>query len=410
MIGVIADDLSGAAEIGAIGLRHGLNAEIVIHGQPSGAADLVCVDTDSRSRTSEEAAQRVGAAVRLLKNAGAEWIYKKVDSVLRGHVVVEVDALMAELEMNRALLVPANPSRARVVRNGRYYVEGRPIHETEFGHDPEYPRFSSKILELLERTTAGRVKVIRTRDSLPSNGIIVGEATKTADLQLWSEKRLQRTVLAGAAEFFATVLRAKGYSLATADKGTEMFSPETRELFVCGSASKASRNFIRTARLRKTPVFSLPSELAWGAEFTDIAKEAVARRAISAFDQNPRVILNVGLPSMRGPEAARRLTAHLAQLAEAVLNEVEVSHIFAEGGATGAALVQRNGWERLTVLRELAPGVARLAIAGERSTVLTIKPGSYVWPMEVRKKFQVPGSKLQIKLSEPDIAEEFLPK
>ena len=410
MIGVIADDLSGAAEIGAVGLRHGLSAEIVVGGRPSGQADIVCVDTDSRSRTSEEAAQRVASAARLLKDAGADWIYKKVDSVLRGHVVVEIDALMAALEVNRALLVPANPLRGRVVRKGRYYVEGRPIQETEFGQDPEHPRLSAKILDLLERTTAGPVKVIRARGTLPPAGIVVGEASKTADLQSWAEKRMLRTVLAGAAEFFAAVLQAKGHSLAAIRDNAEALLPETRELFVCGSASKASRNFLRAARMRKTPVFSLPSELAWGAEFTDIAKEAVARRAIAAFEENSRVILNVGLPSMRGPEAARRLTAHLAQLAEAVLNEVNVSHIFAEGGATGAALVQRSGWKRLSVLRELAPGVARLAVSGEHSTVLTIKPGSYVWPMEVRKKFQAPNSKLQTQLSEPDIAEEFLPK
>ncbi|HEY9508484.1 MAG TPA: four-carbon acid sugar kinase family protein [Verrucomicrobiae bacterium] len=410
MIGVIADDLSGAAEIGAVGLRHGLSAEIITSGQPSGRADIVCVDTDSRSRTSEEAAERVMAAARLLKDAGAAWIYKKVDSVLRGHVVVEIDALMTALELNRALLVPANPSRARIVRNGRYYVEGRPIQETEFGHDPEHPRGSSKILELLERTTAGPVKMIRTRDSLRSAGIFVGEATKTADLQSWAERRILRTVLAGAAEFFAAVLQAKGNSLAVIPHEPEAVRPERRELFVCGSASKASRNFLREARMCKTPIFSLPSELAWGAEFTEIAKDAVARRAIAAFEQSSRVILNVGLPSMRGPEAARRLTAHLAQLAEAVLSEVEVSHIFAEGGATGAALVQRSGWNRLTVLRELAPGIARLAIPSEHSTVLTIKPGSYDWSMEVRTKIPAPNSKLQVQLQEPEMAEEFVPK
>ncbi len=33
MIGVIADDLTGAAELGAVGLRHGLQAEIIEAGQ-----------------------------------------------------------------------------------------------------------------------------------------------------------------------------------------------------------------------------------------------------------------------------------------------------------------------------------------------------------------------------------------
>jgi uncharacterized protein YgbK (DUF1537 family) len=86
---------------------------------------------------------------------------------------------------------------------------------------------------------------------------------------------------------------------------------------------------------------------------------------------------------MRGAESARMLTQHLVQLAELVLRGAGVDSVYAEGGATGAALVQRMGWPRLNVLRELAPGVAQLGVAGER-TVLTIKPGSYVWPVEVR--------------------------
>jgi hypothetical protein len=38
------------------------------------------------------------------------------------------------------------------------------------------------------------------------------------------------------------------------------------------------------------------------------------------------------------------------------------------------------GWSRLTVLRELAPGVATLAVETGESIQLTIKPGSYAWP------------------------------
>ena len=71
MIGVIADDLTGAAELGAVGLRHGLRAEIVRSAQPGGEADLVCVDTDTRSCKPEEAASRAGSAARMLRAAGA---------------------------------------------------------------------------------------------------------------------------------------------------------------------------------------------------------------------------------------------------------------------------------------------------------------------------------------------------
>jgi uncharacterized protein YgbK (DUF1537 family) len=384
MIGVIADDLSGAAEIGALGLRHGMSAEIVIRGQPSGRADLVCIDADSRSNSSDEAARRIAGATRLLRDAGAEWIYKKVDSVLRGHVTAEVEAMITALEVNRALLVPANPSRGRIIRNGRYYVEGRPIHETEFGRDPEHPRTSARIHELLEPSVTFPVQIARWREAFPSTGIVVGEATKSADLEAWAQKRISRRALAGAAEFFGALLRAKGFSLAEISPVAGAPDVPQRELFVCGTTSRSARLFIRSAKARHVPVFSLPSELVWGAEFTEVARMAVARRAIDAFNQCPRVILNVGLPSMRGPEAARMLTQHLVQLAETVLRETGVRQIYAEGGATAAALVQRMGWSRLAVLQELAPGVARLGIE-DGQTYLTVKPGSYVWPPEVRK-------------------------
>jgi uncharacterized protein YgbK (DUF1537 family) len=110
MIGVVADDLSGAAEIGAVGLRHGLIAELVVSGQPSGRADLVCMDTDSRSCTSDEAGQRAAAAARQLVGAGAQHIYKKVDSVLRGRVLPELEAMMKSFarprDQGRALFHP----------------------------------------------------------------------------------------------------------------------------------------------------------------------------------------------------------------------------------------------------------------------------------------------------------------
>src|SRR5947209_4950418 len=93
MIGVIADDLTGAAELRGVGLRHGFKAEVIIHGGCKSEADLVCVDTDSRSCTAKEAARRAAAAALELREAGAEWVYKKVDSVLRGQVVAEVRAL-----------------------------------------------------------------------------------------------------------------------------------------------------------------------------------------------------------------------------------------------------------------------------------------------------------------------------
>jgi len=380
MIGVIADDLTGAAELGAMGLRHGLRAEIVVKGKPSGEADLVCMDTDSRSCVPEEAGRRAASAAKLLRDAKARWIYKKVDSVLRGQVTAEVESVMKELRLKRALLLPANPSLGRKIKDGRYFVRGRLIHKTEFARDPEHPRTSSRVLELLNPPQNIPICVSNLRDAMPGAGIVIGEAATPRDVRRWALLRDSRTLSAGGSEYFGALLTAEKKK--TVSPAAEVFSNGAfhRKLFVCGTGSQSSRKFVRAARECGTPVFSLPLELMWSAEFTPGAAEVISQRVVSMFQSNSRVILNGGLPPVRETSVARRLSDHLVQIAELVLRQVEVGHVYAEGGATAAELVRRMGWARLSALREPAPGVATLAIEGHESQLLTVKPGTYAWP------------------------------
>jgi uncharacterized protein YgbK (DUF1537 family) len=379
MIGVIADDLTGAAEIGAVGLRHGLCAEIVRHGRPGNGADLVCVDTDSRACDPAEAAKRAAAAAKLLRAAGARWIYKKVDSVLRGQVTAELEAVMKQLKLLRALLLPANPSLGRTIKDGHYFLRGRPIHKTEFARDPHFPRRSSQVLRLVKIPETFAMRVMNGDRLLMDGTILIGDAETSADVHSWTSSFDARMLPAGGSEFFNALLEVEN-PVAENGHGEGWKNAPGREFFVIGTSTQAARKFVVTARQRKTPVLSLPQELAWGAEFTPAAVEAVSQRVIGAFAGHDRVILNVGLPPVRDAQVAQRLSHQVVCVAQRVLRQVPVARIFAEGGATAAELVRCMDWARLEVVRELAPGVATLAVNAERSILLTIKPGSYSWP------------------------------
>ena len=382
MIGVIADDLTGAAEIGAVGLRHGLRAEIVRIGKPSGRADVVCMDTDSRSSPAEEAARRTAEAAKELRGAGAQWIYKKVDSVLRGHVTAEMEAVMRELKLSRALLVPANPSLGRTIRNGHYFVGGKLIHKTEFARDPEYPRRSSQVLHLLKVPEEFTIRLAKDERLLSGRGIVIGEAALSQEVLEWAAMfEPEEMLAAGGSEFFSALLSRQKPTAGIAVKNPPS-SPPGRELFVCGASTVSSRKFVSAARRSKQPVFTLPVELIWGAEFTPATVAAVTRRVVAAFESHSRVILAVGLSNVRHVEVAKRLSRNVVELAERVIKSVPVARVFAEGGATAAELVRRMGWSRLTVERELAPGVATLTVEHDQRLLLTIKPGTYAWPAQ----------------------------
>ena len=55
MIAVIADDFTGAAEIGGVGLRYGLRVVIETSVQQQAEADLHIIATNSRSLNPDEA-------------------------------------------------------------------------------------------------------------------------------------------------------------------------------------------------------------------------------------------------------------------------------------------------------------------------------------------------------------------
>ena len=379
MIGVIADDLTGAAELGAVGLRLGLKAEILRNNQPGSAAELVCVDTDSRSCTKAEAAKRAAAAAKLLQAAGARWIYKKVDSVLRGNVTAEVEAVMRELGLNRALVLPANPSLGRVIRDGEYFVQGKPIHKTEFARDPEYPRRTAQVLRLLDAPQHFLLRLANGELTVPENTLMVGQADSPEKVRAWARAREDSLLSVGGSEFFGALL-SEELHCAAPPVAEEFQFGEHRQLFICGTASKAGRHLVRSARKARVPVFTLPQELMWGNDFSQGAHEAISQRVVQAFASGRRVVMGVGLPPVRNVQAARQLSGSLVDIAERVLKQVEIKYVFAEGGATSAELVRRMKWSRLEVRREWAPGVATLAVADENPIWLTIKPGSYSWP------------------------------
>jgi len=377
MIGVVADDLTGAAEIAAVGLRYGLRAEVMLEGKP-GQADLVCFDTDSRSHSPKAAARRAASAAETFSDGGVHWVYKKVDSVLRGHVTAEIEAIAKQLRAKRILLVPANPSLGRTIRSGAYFINRKPLDQTEFARDPEYPRRSANVLELLGPTTLP-IQVCQPGDTLPKNGIIVGEAESPADLERWASRRTEVDLLAGGAEFFAALLSEAGYAGRRNEADDWRDAEIEKKLIISGTNSDASREFIEAAKKQGTPVFSLQSSLAQGAQLEPTDCRELAQEVGTAFDFKRSVILQIGLPQVTSIVVARRLATYLVQVAEEVLRENVVKGLYVEGGATATELVRRMGWTRLRVLRELAPGVVTLAPATAEWLTLTIKPGSYAW-------------------------------
>jgi uncharacterized protein YgbK (DUF1537 family) len=140
MIVVIADDLTGAAELAGIGLRYNLDTELFMSSIQTGDVpiSLFVVCTDSRSMNKENARSVSDRVAKEVRSMAPDRVYKKIDSVFRGHVLDELKCEMKQLGLKRALIIGANPSLGRTIRDGKYFINGELISETDFGTDPEF--------------------------------------------------------------------------------------------------------------------------------------------------------------------------------------------------------------------------------------------------------------------------------
>ena len=119
-IAIVADDLTGAADTGAAFAGAGLSA-LVTWGPGSLAravrqADALAIDAGTRALDVATAAAKTAEIVRAVRTAGVEAIYKKGDSLLRGHIAAETAAGTRR---------PGRPERLRL-RRSRFPMPGAP--------------------------------------------------------------------------------------------------------------------------------------------------------------------------------------------------------------------------------------------------------------------------------------------
>jgi uncharacterized protein YgbK (DUF1537 family) len=379
VIAVIADDLTGAAEIGGAGLRYGLSVEVQTVFDPGCRAELLVIDSDTRSQPPHQAVEKIKTVAEQIGQMSVGWLYKKVDSVLRGPVLAELAALLDVVAQDRVLLVPANPASGRKICAGQYSVDGKGLHKTDFAADPEYPAWCADVVELLGRSKGLVTSAVRRPQRVGSHSITVGDATSVEDLLAWARKLDARTIAAGAAEFFAAILETRGFR--TQEKASVVPPPAgSKELFVCTSVSAYSRQAVEEARDRGVAVCEMPLGLFKSNKSHLEPLQQWIDETVVALSRQQRVIVTIGRSVRPDPELAERLRRWAASLVQRVLDRSAVRDLYIEGGATASMVVHQLGWRRFFPCLEVAPGVVRMTVQQKPGFRLTIKPGSYPWP------------------------------
>lgn len=377
MIAVIADDLTGAAELAGVGLSYGLQTEVDTVVNAGSKAQLLIIATDTRALPAAEAREISGQVTRQLMALHPQLIYKKIDSVLRGHVLEEIESQLEATGLTRALIVPGNPSHDKKIVDGIYYYQEEPVHQSSYANDPGFPVVSSHVRHML-RADAG-LHLLKTGEMLPEHGIAAADITSDEDFNHWVQQLDGHTLAAGAAGLFNSLLQH-----ITGRGPVDPALPEnlgTPKLFVFGSTFNQGNYDVKGGLFNGIPLAYLPEQALTSTEVSDIDTAHFAARVSDLIKQSGKAIIAINADDAQGKEIdPNQLAQNMAALVKAAVNQSQPAELLIEGGSTAAAIINTLGITQLSPEQQIAPGVMRMRVSGDSQLYITLKPGSYTWP------------------------------
>jgi uncharacterized protein YgbK (DUF1537 family) len=187
---VLADDLTGALEVGSKFAAAGVNSQVktgpgLLLPELQNATGAFVVDTETRHAAAAEAARRVHDLAQIARGEAFTCIYKKTDSTLRGNIGAELAALIRACSGSPLLYVPAYPQMGRTVRNGSLYVDGVLVGATSFASDPLNPVIESHIPTMLaaQSNLSVRMTTVANISDCEPGGITICDGETDADVE-----------------------------------------------------------------------------------------------------------------------------------------------------------------------------------------------------------------------------------
>lgn len=412
ILGVIADDFTGATDVASMLVRAGLRTVQTIGVPQDGippevaAADAVVVALKSRTTPAAEAVADSLAALRWLQAAGARQFYFKVcstfDSTPDGNIGPVADALMQALGTAQTLVCPAFPENGRTVFRGHLFVGDELLSDSGMRHHPLTPMTDSNLVRWLQRQSPRRVGLLRhdvvARGAAAVSGRLAalqaeGVAHVVADAV---DNDALRTLAEGAAHLplwvagsglalgLPAVLAARGWVTLDAH-AADLDAPTGRGAVLAGSCSTATQAQVAQWIAAGRPALRIdPLAIARGepvaAQALDWARAQAGAPLVYATAD--AATLAQTQAALGVAEAGALVEVTLATIARGLV-EAGTQRLVVAGGETSGAVVQALGVHTLRIGAAICPGVPwtqAVRAAGQAPLQLALKSGNFGGP------------------------------
>ncbi|WP_380181963.1 four-carbon acid sugar kinase family protein [Kalamiella sp. sgz302252] len=420
---VIADDFTGANDAG-VGLASvGARVHVLFDAaMPAEQSDVRVVNTDSRAVSAELAASRTAAAVSAQQEMTRDgWLFKKIDSTLRGNPGAEIEAALLASGKKIALITPAVPALGRTTLEGCCYIDGRLLTETEYASDPKTPVTSASVIARLSEQSTLSIGLIplAKQENLPGQieaaiaegkRLIVLDAQTNEDLQRImqaADELAERPLLAGAAGLSDALGRQlagraqQEYGSTTPNSVTpasvSRFSSILQQakagsakpvLAVIGSMSEAAqRQIARLAQQQPIQLIDVDigqlfnaSSLAWRQAATEALQQGrhCVIRTCQQLEQRQEIAALCERYGLSRQQLGEQICTYLAELTADVLRDVTPSALYLSGGDVAIAVARGLGAQGFQIKGQVAGCVPYgYLLQGKDNLLVLTKAGGF---------------------------------
>ena len=404
LIGVVADDLTGATDVALMLQRAGMSVVQTI-GAPARAAalpdaDAVVVSLKSRTCPPAEAVAQSLTSARALKERGAAQILFKYcstfDSTDAGNIGPVAEALMDELGAPSAIFCPAFPANARTIYQGHLFVGGRLLSESSMRDHPLTPMRDPDLVRVLSRQTRRGVglvplpvieqgpEVIRkaiAKEVAEGRPFVVTDALVDQHLISLGKALAGAPLVTGGSGIAMGLPANFGFRPAEGRAAPLAAIPKGRRLVLSGSCSEATRRQVAHAIAAGLPALRLePERLADGSQDASAAARWLAEQPA---DQAALIYATAEPAAVRKAQVALGIAKAGALVEEAMAEVAAVavkrgtSRLIVAGGETSGAVVQALGVRALAIGPEIDPGAPWTRVVDGPAIALALKSGNF---------------------------------
>lgn len=401
LLGVIADDFTGASDIANTLAKGGLST-VQFLGLPEAPSHSTCdagvVALKSRSIPTAEAVEQSLRALHWLEAQGCrQFVFKycsTFDSTPAGNIGPVASALAKALSVKGVPACPAFPTTGRTVYRGHLFVGDRLLNESGLEHHPLNPMTDPDIRRWLQHQVDGKVGLIAwptvrqgpaaisealARCAERGEGLVIVDAVSDEDLVAIGQACADRPLVTGGSGI-ALALPDNFISRGLAERQTRAFRGlDGPEAILAGSCSSATLGQIERHR-RHHPVLGIEVAAAMtGQTSPQILADFIRRHRGEA----PLIYSSAAPDSVRafqaryGREAIAATLDDLFARTARELVESGVRRLVVAGGETSGAVVSALEIRAVAIGPEIDPGVPALLTDGGEPLALALKSGNF---------------------------------